>query len=101
VTGDWDGDGRDSVGVFRSGSWSLRNSNSAGSPSYQFSYGTTGDRPVVGEWDLDGRDEIGVYRNGRWLLRDTLTYGSTSRSFTFGGGLGLIIDLSGRTSLGP
>jgi hypothetical protein len=85
VTGDWDGDGRDSVGVFRSGSWSLRNSNSAGSPSYQFSYGTTGDRPVVGEWDLDGRDEIGVYRNGRWLLRDTLTYGSTSRSFTFGG----------------
>jgi hypothetical protein len=62
----------------------LRNSNSAGAATYQFSCGTTGDLPVVGEWDLDGRDEIGVYRTGQWLLRNRLTSASTSRSFTFG-----------------
>ena len=63
----------------------MRNSNSAGSASYSFSFGTAGDRPVAGDWDLDGRNEIGVYRKGTWLLRNSVTGGPPSRTFTFGG----------------
>lgn len=75
VVGDWDGDGMDTVGVFRDGTFFLKNSNGPGFADIVVSFGQAGDLPVVGDWDADGIDSIGVYRNGTFLLRKSNTPG--------------------------
>jgi hypothetical protein len=51
VTGDWNGDGKTEVGIFRSGTIYLASSNSpSGGALTVFSFGTTGDAPVAGMW---------------------------------------------------
>ena len=77
VSGDWDGDGKDSLGVFRpsNGTWHL--SNSTTSPSSDAAAGTqwgqAGDYGNCGDWNGDGKDTIGVYRpsTGTWYLSTT------------------------------
>ena len=65
VVGDWNGDGKDTIGVAsKSGPtlyWWLRNSNSPGGTDIPvFSYGSQDNAPVVGDWNGDGKDTIGV-----------------------------------------
>ena len=84
IVGDWDGDGRDGIGVFRDGQWLLKNEVSAGGIDSSFTWGALGDVPVVGDWDGDGRDGIGVFRNGQWLLRQTPTGGDVNIQFNWG-----------------
>jgi endoglucanase len=52
VVGDWNGDGKVTIGVFDSGgNWLLRNSNSAGPPDITpFHYGLLNWTPVSGNW---------------------------------------------------
>lgn len=66
ICGDWDGDGRDSVGIFRSGTWALRNGPGAGAPDSVFGYGIAGDLPIVGKWTGGDRDLPGIWRFGTW-----------------------------------
>ena len=70
LTGDWNGDGTDSIGVFREGNWFLDvNGNGRwdhGDRAIRF--GKAGDLPVVGDFDGDGIDELGVFRNGVFYL---------------------------------
>jgi len=69
VIGDWNGDGYDEIGVFRSGQWFLDNGNGYWDGDDQTCYfGTTSDIPVAGDWNGDGADEIGVFRHGVWFL---------------------------------
>ena len=63
VTGDWNGDGIDSPGVFRDGRWFLRNSNSNGGVHYDFWFGAASDDPLTGDWNNDGKDTIGAARD--------------------------------------
>jgi hypothetical protein len=84
VTGDWDGDGVDTIGVYRNGRWLLRNSNSAGPPDYSFKFGRSTDIPVTGDWNGDGVDTIGVRRGKQWILRDSNSAGSPDYRFRFG-----------------
>jgi hypothetical protein len=88
VVGDWDGNGTDTVGVFRGNTWYLRNSNTSGSHTVpSFAYGTSTDKPMVGDWNGDGIDTIGVYRNGSWYLRDSNSAGANNiPGFAYGGG---------------
>jgi hypothetical protein len=80
IVGDWDGDGDDTIGIFRptDGTWHLRNANSAGSPDISFGYhwGASTDKPIVGDWDGDGDDTIGMYRAGTWDLRNSNNSGA-------------------------
>jgi hypothetical protein len=64
VVGDWDGDGVDTVGVYRPSDsrFELRNSNRPGLPDLSVPFGRPGDVPIVGDWDGDGIDKIGVFR---------------------------------------
>jgi hypothetical protein len=64
VAGDWDGDGVDTVGVYRRGEarFELRSSNGSGPPDLSIPFGRPGDIPIVGDWDGDGVDNIGVFR---------------------------------------
>jgi len=95
VTGDWDGDGDDTVG-FRSGrTWFLRNSITSGVADLTFDYGGRSlELPVPGDWDGDGDYTPAVLRNNppgeeggfpRWLFRNSNTAGVADGQFLFGG----------------
>jgi hypothetical protein len=84
VAGDWDGDGRDSIGIYRNGTFFLRNSNNTGFADLQFVFGQPGDVPVAGDWDGDGVDTIGVFRGGRFFLRNSNSSGVPDLDFFFG-----------------
>ena len=64
VAGDWDGDGTDGVGVYNRtgggtlGQWNLRQTPGAGDPELSFTFGSSGEYPVVGDWDADGTDGV-------------------------------------------
>ena len=70
VTGDWNGDGIRTIGVFRDGEWTLdldgdgRFTETDG----RYAFGQAGDLPVIGDFNGDGVDEIGVYRDGQWII---------------------------------
>jgi hypothetical protein len=85
VVGDWDGDGKDDIGVVRGGyedkllRWfldtDLSNNDSDPTHTLVFRYGLDGDTPVVGDWDGNGQIDIGVVRplpdGSLWWLLDT------------------------------
>ena len=84
ITGDWDGNGTDTIGIYRDGVFYLRNSNSLGFADIAFAFGAAGDQPIAGDWNGDGTDTIGVYRNGRFLLRNSNSAGAASATFVLG-----------------
>ncbi|MET0901917.1 MAG: hypothetical protein ABWZ52_01635 [Acidimicrobiales bacterium] len=92
ISGDWNNDGTDGVGVFwlATGRWELRTSVSSGSSNGAFTYGGPGDRPVVGDWNGDGQVGIGIFRpaTGEWMLRNTPTAGPPEIGFRYGGQAG-------------
>jgi signal peptidase I len=73
ITGDWDGDGVDTIGVFRDGQWILSNSNTNPNADIRTNWGMDTDIPVVGNWDGIGGDTIGVFRDGQWILSNSNT----------------------------
>jgi hypothetical protein len=83
VSGDWNGDGRSTPGIFLDGRWYLSNGLSAGA-DVVFDYGRRGDLPVVGDWNGNGRDTIGIVRDGEWHLRNRLSGGAADHRFVYG-----------------
>jgi hypothetical protein len=77
LVGDWDGNGTVTVGVWRSGRFYLRNSNTSGAANTVVGYGRSTDRPIVGDWNGDGRTDVGVRRGNTYFL-------ATAGSFTYG-----------------
>jgi serine-aspartate repeat-containing protein C/D/E len=73
VVGDWNGDGRDKIGIFRQGFLWLLDVNGDGEftegkdPAFPFG-GVPGDQPVVGHWNGKKISQVGIYRQGEWLL---------------------------------
>ena len=63
IVGDWNGDGKDTIGVYNpaNGVFRLRNSNSAGPTQIIFTFGSPNWIPLTGDWNSDGIDTIGVY----------------------------------------
>ena len=60
-------------GVFLNGSWYIDRNRNGGydgtaAGDETFSFGQSGDVPVVGDWTGSGTVKIGVFRNGQWLL---------------------------------
>ncbi len=75
VVGDWNGDGIDSIGVFRpsTGRFLLRDANSTGPVTYNIGFGVNGDRPFAGNWNGVGGDTPGVWRPGNRIFYLTNT----------------------------
>jgi hypothetical protein len=86
IAGDWNGDGKDTVGVFRpsNGVIFLKNTNATGYADIAINYGIGGDKPVTGDWNNDGKDTIGVLRGNTFLLRNSNTVGFADISFSLG-----------------
>lgn len=78
VSGDFNGDGVDTVSTFNNGVWKILNLNvfvggySTGATTVNF--GAAGDLPIVGDWNNDGIDTPGVYRPsaGQFFLTNAL-----------------------------
>jgi hypothetical protein len=67
VTGDWDGDGQDTIGIYnqKEGKFYFRNSNTTGPANTTIIYGNPNDIPIVGRWSSAmNYDGIGVFRDG-------------------------------------
>ncbi|HEX6125097.1 MAG TPA: FG-GAP-like repeat-containing protein [Pyrinomonadaceae bacterium] len=76
TVGDFDGDGKSDITVFRpgDGTWYLNRSNSG---AIEYPFGSSTDLPLVADFDGDGESDIAVFRpsSGRWyILRSTAGY---------------------------
>ncbi len=70
LSGDWNGDGIDSIAVFRSGEWML-DADADGrwtKQEKQTDFGQAGDEPIVGDWNGDGIDDLGVIRGDVFII---------------------------------
>ena len=87
-TGDFDGDGIDSVGLHRAstGEVYFRNALSTGVADSFLVYGNPGDQMFSGDWNADGTDTLGVFRSatGTMYLRNSNTSGVADQEFSFG-----------------
>lgn len=65
LVGDWNGDGKDTPGIYQAhnGQWYLRNSNTAGTADLSPIYGGGSEsHGISGDWNGDGIDSIGMRR---------------------------------------
>lgn len=74
VVGDWTNRGRDSIGNFQGGTWTLdlNDNGTVDAGDTTFVFGQAGDKPLVGNWYGRGT-QVGVFRgqadgSGRFLL---------------------------------
>lgn len=68
LTGDWNGDGIDSAGLFRPSTglvylWDRWSNLSIAAPDYSFAIGNADDQPIAGDWNGDGSDDAGIFRS--------------------------------------
>lgn len=85
LAGDWNGDGRDTVGYRRGMTLTLTNSTGSTPVTHlEFNYGDPGDIVHVGDWDGDGRDSFLIQRGTWFYLRNSLTSGVAERVFSYG-----------------
>jgi len=83
IVGDWDGNGSETQGVWRQGTFFLANTL-GGAADLTFTYQLSTDVPVVGDWNGDGTTTVGVYRNGTFLLKNSNSTGAADVTFAFG-----------------
>jgi serine-aspartate repeat-containing protein C/D/E len=101
VVGDFNGDGIDTVGIYRAGKWTLdvNGDGQFDAADRHFEFGGRDDRPVVADLDGDGTDEIGVFRDGRWIfdVDHNERLDEHDQTFAFGqlGDLPLVGDFNG------
>lgn len=89
ITGDWNGNGIRSIGVFNHGLWQLDiNGDGEFDSTDEFvTFGRSGDIPLVGDFDGDGIEDIAVYRAGTWIIdsNGNRELDATDRTFELGG----------------
>jgi len=87
--GDFDGDGVDSIGLFRpsTGTFYLKNTHTEGPADIEFAFGADGDIPIAGDWGVeDGIDTVAVYRpsTGTFHFRYDNSAGPADETLEFG-----------------
>ncbi|MCO6502876.1 MAG: murein L,D-transpeptidase [Acidimicrobiales bacterium] len=86
--GDFDGNGTDTVGVYRpsTGQTFIKNTLADGPADLAFVFGNPGDKIVAGDWNGDGRDTVAVYRptTGVFYVKNSNTTGAADAAFDVG-----------------
>jgi len=95
VTGDYDGDGKTDIAVYRDGVWQIRLSSDGSQLNFQ--WGLSTDIPVRGDFDGDGRSDLAVFRpsNGTWYIRNSLSGEFVAYQFGTAGDIPVAADLDG------
>ncbi|MCD7982148.1 MAG: FMN-binding protein [Clostridiales bacterium] len=87
LTGDWDGDGVDTLCVRVGNIYCFQDSLTSDAVLAQVSYGRSTDEVLVGDWDGDGADELCVRRGNKYYFQgsyedtvavSTVSFGETS-----------------------
>lgn len=99
LTGDWNGDGVDTAGLYlpERDKWALKDNQEDGwGETVFFHFGPSAGlekQPLAGDWDGDGEDSVGLYlpEIDKWVLKNSQTDGwdETTLSFYFGPAMGL------------
>ncbi|MDH3607243.1 MAG: DUF4038 domain-containing protein [Acidimicrobiia bacterium] len=93
--GDWDGDGKDSLGIQRNGKLFLRNSNSTGIADLEFWFGQPDDQVFGGNSGGNDADEIFIFRPSTGMVYYTNGLPSGGAATTAGSfGIGSVDDLT-------
>jgi glucose/arabinose dehydrogenase len=88
LAGDWNGDGRTTIGTWNpaTGRFQLKNTLTRGPANVSFVLRRPGAIPLAGDWDGDGRDSVGFYdpATATFLLRNSLSNGKFDVSLRYG-----------------
>jgi hypothetical protein len=74
----------ETIGLFNSGVWYLRYTNTTGIADITSVFGNPTDLPIVGDWDGDFLDTLGIYRNAEFILSNSNTTPAADFDFSFG-----------------
>jgi hypothetical protein len=93
IVGDFDGDGCDTVSIYRPSQSKVfvintlgENNGGLGAAEIDYLFGNPGDKPFVGDFDGDGTETIGLHRESTGLVyfRNSHTQGVADNEFIFG-----------------
>jgi hypothetical protein len=83
-TGDWDGDGTDTIALRRGNVFYVKNALGGGQSDATVVYGRPGDTVLVGDWDGDGKDTFAVRRGAQYHVRNSMTSGPAHQVVVYG-----------------
>ncbi|WP_214105321.1 FG-GAP repeat domain-containing protein [Acrocarpospora catenulata] len=97
ITGDWDGDGKDTVSTYdpTTGRFYISNNPASGQAQYTFLYGDSYAVPFVGDWDGDGKDNVGVRMGNVFFMRTSPVSSATETTQSVAYGDAPMIPLAG------
>ena len=95
VPGNYDGDQKNDIAVYRSGNWYIRKSSNGQITTVQF--GVASDKPVPGDYDGDGKTDAAVFRpsNGTWYILKSSDGNYDVKAFGSNGDIPLAGDYDG------
>lgn len=71
LVGDWNGDGLDSLAIYRDGVIRGRNALGPGPEDVTLTIGRPGDTIIVGDWNGDGIDTVGLRRGTSYFIANS------------------------------
>jgi endoglucanase len=93
MAGDFNGDGCDTVSIYRPAESRVfiinklgADDGGLGAADLAYDFGDPGDKPFVGDFDADGIETIGLHRESTGLvyIRNTHTQGNADQDYIFG-----------------
>ncbi|WP_127841534.1 N-acetylmuramoyl-L-alanine amidase [Actinomyces wuliandei] len=84
LSGDWNGDGVDTLARRDGNKVGFRNTNSTGGSLRTFTYGRASDEVLVGDWDGNGTDTLAVRRGNTYYFRNSMDGGQADVTTSYG-----------------